>query len=224
MDGICRLMNNKNRKSPMKDILQLGDSIKGYSVKPAINLHTLYLTGEIESPDEYTDVFENIRMASPNDVIKIHINSPGGDLFTAIQFMRVLKETEAKVVTSVEGACMSAATLIFLAADQFEISEHSVFMFHNYSTFMYGKGGELFDGIMHDRKWSENLLKTEYEGFLTDKEIETVLDGKDIWLDADEAVERLNTFAKLQAERIKAQEAEAQQPATKKRKSTKKSN
>lgn len=207
----------------MKELLQLGDSVKGYSVKPAINLHTLYMTGEIESPDEYTDVFESIRMASPNDVIKIHINSPGGDLFTAIQFMRVLKETEAKVVTSVEGACMSAATLIFLAADQFEISEHSVFMFHNYSTVMYGKGGELFDGIMHDRKWSENLLKTEYEGFLTEKEIETVLDGKDIWLDADDAVERLNVFAKLQQQRIEEQKAEEQQPAPKKRKTTKKS-
>lgn len=198
-------MNNKqNGKSPMKDLL-FGDIKSNYNVKPAINLHTLYLTGEIESPDEYTDVFEGIRMAGPSDVIKIHINSPGGDLFTAIQFMRVLKETEAKVVTSVEGACMSAATLIFLAADQFEISEHSVFMFHNYSTVMYGKGGELFDGIMHDRKWSENLLKSEYEGFLTAEEVDSLLNNKDIWLDADEAMQRLQNFAELQTKKAQEQ-------------------
>lgn len=188
----------------MKDLL-FGDIKSNYNVKPAINLHTLYLTGEIESPDEYTDVFEGIRMAGPSDVIKIHINSPGGDLFTAIQFMRVLKETEAKVVTSVEGACMSAATLIFLAADQFEISEHSVFMFHNYSTVMYGKGGELFDGIMHDRKWSENLLKSEYEGFLTAEEVDSLLNNKDIWLDADEAMQRLQNFAELQTKKAQEQ-------------------
>ena len=197
----------------MKELLQLGDIKSNYNIKPAISLHTLYLTGEIESPDEYTDVFESIRMAGPSDVIKIHINSPGGDLFTAIQFMRVLKETEAKVITSVEGACMSAATLIFLAADQFEISDHSVFMFHNYSTFMYGKGGELFDGIMHDRKWSENLLRTEYEGFLNSEEVDAVLNGKDIWLDADEALERLKSFAKVQGEKRKAEEAKAQEDA-----------
>jgi ATP-dependent Clp protease protease subunit len=195
----------------MKELLALGDTKSNYSVKPAINLHTLYLTGEIESPDEYTDIFENIRMAGPNDVLKIHINSPGGDLFTAIQFMRVLKETDAKVITSVEGACMSAATLIFLAADQFEISEHSVFMFHNYSTFMYGKGGELFDGIMHDRKWSENLLKTEYEGFLTEEEVDSLLNNKDIWLDSDEALERLKNFAKVQEEKRKQAESEEEE-------------
>lgn len=227
MDGICRLMSNikyKNRKLPMKELLQLGDTKSNYNIKPAINLHTLYLTGEIESPDEYTDVFEGIRMAGPSDVIKIHINSPGGDLFTAIQFMRVLKETEAKVITSVEGACMSAATLIFLAADQFEISDHSVFMFHNYSTFMYGKGGELFDGIMHDRKWSENLLKTEYEGFLNTDEVEAVLNGKDIWLDSDEALMRLKRFAELQQKKQKeAEDAEEEAPKEKPKKSKKSS-
>jgi ATP-dependent protease ClpP protease subunit len=125
--------------------------------------------------------------------------------------MRVLKETDAKVITSVEGACMSAATLIFLTADQFEISDHSVFMFHNYSTFMYGKGGELFDGIMHDRKWSENLLKTEYEGFLTEEEIDSLLNNKDIWLDGDEALERLKSYSKVQEEKRKQAESEAEE-------------
>lgn len=173
-----------------------------YTNKPLASLHTIYISGEIENPDEYTDVFETIRHAGPNDAVQIHINSPGGDLFTAIQFMRVLKETEATVITSVEGACMSAATLIFLAGDQFQISDHSVFMFHNYSTMMFGKGGELYDGIMHDRKWSENLLKTEYEGFLTEEEVKSILDGKDIWLDADDAFNRLEKFTEFKKKRI----------------------
>jgi len=38
----------------------------------------------------------------------------GGNLDTAIQFIRVLGETQAEVITSVEGSCMSAATMIFL--------------------------------------------------------------------------------------------------------------
>ena len=173
-----------------------------YTNKPLASLHTIYISGEIENPDEYTDVFETIRHAGPNDAVQIHINSPGGDLFTAIQFMRVLKETEATVITSVEGACMSAATLIFLAGDQFQISDHSVFMFHNYSTMMFGKGGELYDGIMHDRKWSENLLKTEYEGFLAEEEVKSILDGKDIWLDADDAFNRLEKFTEFKKKRI----------------------
>lgn len=193
-----------------KNILDvLGGKNDTYANKTLAQLHTLYISGEIESPDEYNDVFELIRNANPTDVIKIHINSPGGDLFTAIQFMRVLKESQATVITSVEGACMSAATLIFLSAEQFEISDHSVFMFHNYSTIMMGKGGELYDNILHDRKWSENLLRTEYEGFLTEDEIQSILNNKDIWLDADEAMERLTPFMEVQKRREKEAEEKA---------------
>ena len=101
--------------------------------KPVINAHEFYLSGEIESPDEYIHWFDTIRHAGENDVIKFYINSYGGDVFTAIQFMRVLQETPATVIMSVEGACMSAATMIFLCAESFEVSEHSMFMFHNYS-------------------------------------------------------------------------------------------
>jgi ATP-dependent Clp protease protease subunit len=186
----------------------MGDKNNSYTHKPLANLHTIYLSGEVESPEEYTEIFETIRNCSKNDVIKIHINSPGGDLFTAIQFMRVLAETEATVITSVEGACMSAATLIFLAGQQFEISEHSVFMFHNYSTMMAGKGGELYDSIIHDRKWSENLLKNEYEGFLTDDEIDSILNNRDIWLGTAEAHTRLENFVKVKQAKIDAQNEE----------------
>jgi len=193
----------------------LNDKSGTYTHKPLVSLHTIYLSGEITSPEDYTDIFETIRGCGQNDIIKIHINSPGGDLFTAIQFMRVLKETDGTVVCSVEGACMSAATLIFLAAEQFEISDHSVFMFHNYSTMMVGKGGELYDGILHDRKWSENLLKTEYEGFLTEEEIDGILNNKDIWLDADEAMTRLTPFIEAKKKRMEEEEAEEEKNSKK---------
>ena len=192
-----------------------------YVGKPLATLHSIYISGEIESADNYTDAFELIRAASEHDVIKIHINSVGGDLFTAIQWMRVLKEAQCMVACSVEGACMSAATLIFLAADQFEISDHSVFMFHNYSRGMAGKGGELYDSITFDKEWSENMLKSEYEGVLDDDEIESVLSGKDIWLSADEMGERLANFIEVKKQADEAEkEAEAKAvKANKKKKS-----
>lgn len=179
-----------------------------YPPKALASLHTIYISGEIESPDEYTDVFETVRHAGPHDIVRFHINSPGGDMFTAIQFMRVMKESEANIVCSVEGMCMSAATLIFLGADQWEISDHSVFMFHNYSTMMMGKGGELYDSITHDRKWSENLLQQEYEGLLTPEEIGGLLNNKDLWLNADEILARLEGFIKVKKKRMADEEKE----------------
>ena len=159
--------------------------------KQLVNVHEFYLCGEIETPEEYIQWFDTIRHSGETDVIKIYINSPGGNVFTAIQFMRVLKESSAKIVMSVEGECASAATMIFLCGDSFEVSEHSMFMFHNYSSGVFGKGGEMFDQLKHERKWSERLLREIYEDFLTETEIVSILDNKDIWMSGDEIIDRL---------------------------------
>jgi ATP-dependent Clp protease protease subunit len=168
------------------------DSKKPRQPKILGQLYTFYLVGEITTPNDYVDWFEIIRNATENDIVKIHINSPGGNLFTAVQLMRVMAESQANILTSVEGACMSAATMVFLSGDGFEISEHSMFMFHNYSGGTIGKGGEMYDNIMYERKWSDKFMRSIYDGFLTDLEIKSMLENKDIWMEPEEVFKRLN--------------------------------
>ena len=179
----------------MAEVLELGKPkthSNGYFPTKAVSqLHEFYLTGEITSADDYIEWFDAIRHASETDIVKIYINSYGGDLFTAIQFMRVMSETNATIICSVEGACMSAATMVFLCADNFEVTPHSVFMFHNYSGGTIGKGGEMIDQLQHERKWSERLMKEIYHGFLTDDEIKAMMENKDFWMDGEEVVKRL---------------------------------
>jgi ATP-dependent protease ClpP protease subunit len=160
--------------------------------KPVSSIHEFYLVGEIGPAEEYLEWFDTIRHASDTDAIKIYINSFGGDLFTAIQFLRVLSETPATIICSVEGACMSAATMLFMCADHFEVTPHSVFMFHNYSGGAIGKGGEMIDQLQHERKWSERLMKEIYKDFMSADEIKSMLDNKDIWMDGEEVVKRIN--------------------------------
>lgn len=172
-----------------------------FTCKEIAHLHEYYLVGEIEDAAKYTEWFNQIRHASPSDIVKIYINSEGGSLLTAIQFMRVLQECKAQVIASVEGACMSAATIIFLMANAYEISPHSIFMFHNYSGGTIGKGGEMIDQIKHERSWSEKMLSEIYNNFLTKEEIRSILDNKDIWMTAEEVVTRLNKKAKPAAKK-----------------------
>lgn len=180
----------------MADTLEIGrpkvHSNGFFPSKPIANLYEFYLTEEIDSADNYVEWFDTIRHADETDLIKIYINSVGGDLFTAIQFMRVLADTQATVVASVEGACMSAATMIFLCCNNFEVTPHSIFMFHNYSGGVFGKGGEMIDQLQHERKWSERLMKEIYKDFMNDNEIKAMLENKDIWMDGEEVVKRLN--------------------------------
>jgi ATP-dependent protease ClpP protease subunit len=164
--------------------------------RPIASLHELYLSGEIESPENYIEWFQTIRHATQADVIKIYINSAGGSIDTTIQMLRALSETEATVVTSIEGMCASAATMIFLQGDSFEVSEYSMLMIHTYSGGVLGKGNEIHSQALFERKWSMDLMRKIYEDFLTTEEIDRVIDGVDLWMDGSEVIKRLNNRGK----------------------------
>jgi ATP-dependent protease ClpP protease subunit len=180
----------------MAELTDLFRNKESFTDKPLSRMSDYYLSGHLDRPEEYIEWFDQIRNAGANDVIVLHINCFGGDLYTAIQFIRVLQECQGIVVASVEGACMSAATMIFLQADEVEISNHSAFMFHNYSGGTIGKGGEMIDQLTYERSWSEKLLKEVYADFLNEKEIESILNGKDLWMSSDEVTKRMASKAK----------------------------
>lgn len=183
----------KNSDIDLEEIIKIKqNSNKLFASKPMATFHEFYLTGRIEEADEYISVFDMIRHAREEDVVKIYVNSPGGDLFTALQFGRAMGDSDATIIVSVEGQCCSAATIIALAADMVELSNHCVWMCHNYSSGMIGKGHELHSQAEFERDWSIKLMKDIYDGFLSESEIQRMLNGADIWMGTDDVMERLN--------------------------------
>lgn len=182
----------KNNEDDFQEGIMLSGSKSSIKPKSIGTLYEYYISGGITGPEDYISIFDEIRHARDTDEVKLYLNTFGGDLYTAIQFMRVLSETNALVTCSVEGACMSAGTLIFLNADVFEVTPHSSFMIHNYSGGTMGKGSEMHAQIVHEKKWSEKLFKEVYEDFLTEKEIDEILAGRDLWMEVDEVADRMN--------------------------------
>lgn len=170
--------------------------------KSTSSVHEFYLSGEILDAEEYVEWFDTIRNARATDVIYLYINSMGGDLYTTLQFLRVMGESDAHIITSVEGACMSAATMIFLHGHEFQVTPHSLFMFHNYSAGVFGKGGEMYDQLQFERVWSKNFMTEVYQDFLTEAEIESMMHNKDIWMTSDEVVERLGNLLKKREQSV----------------------
>lgn len=169
--------------------------------KPVAQVHEFYLSGPILDAEEYIEWFDTIRNASSVDTIRIYINSPGGDLYTTLQFLRVMADTQAHITCSVEGACMSAATMVFLHGHAQEVTPHSLFMFHNYSAGVFGKGGEMYDQLQFEREWSRNFMREVYADFLTEEEIQSMMHNKDIWMTSEEVATRLEAlYAKREAE------------------------
>ena len=63
----------------------------------------------------------------------------------------------------------------------------------------------MFDQLQHERIWSEKLHRDIYSDFLTEKEITSILENKDIWMDGEEVIKRLKKKVKKLEKEEKAE-------------------
>lgn len=154
-----------------------------------------YLMGDIGSPEEYIDVCHALRSCGPQDVFFLRINSGGGQVRTGNMLINALQECQGVTVGFIESECGSMATFCFLACDEWGVSKYAEWFSHTVSSGNYGKESETFEAAQFLRKQTHSRIREDYKAFLTDEEIESVLRGSDIYLDADEILERLETYA-----------------------------
>lgn len=175
------------------DLTNENTKIKHYTQSVTQNIHHFYLFGDIDDNiDKYCDFLNMLKTASELDTIVIYINSDGGSIRMTTQIINSMMAAQAKVVTVLDGHAVSAATMIFLAGDEYVVHDNCSFMIHTYTGGMYGKGPELVSQFKHVNDSTKKLLTAMYTKILTEDELERVIiDGKDIWLDSDELIKRL---------------------------------
>lgn len=182
----------------------------------------IYLFGQIESPQQFIGAIEVMRAASENDRVMIHLQSCGGSLDAADTMLQAMHMCEAEICVNASGGCHSAATLILLAADSFMLSDNFSSLLHNGSTGTGGKFSDYRAETAFTAKWMERVMRDSYEGFLSPQELDDLIKGVDIWLDAEQWVERheaRNDYiqAKLAEFRAEQEKVEApKKPRTKK--------
>lgn len=168
------------------------NQIKHYKQVIPISVHHFYITDEIGDTDKYFDLINTLKTSDAHDTVFIYLNTPGGDLMTTIQIISAMRQTQATVVTCLEGEVCSAGTLLFLAGERHIVNPHCSFMIHNYSHYAGGKGNEVLSKVKHYEEYFRELAADLYGGFLTEKEIDDVTQGRDIWLSSREVIRRLN--------------------------------
>lgn len=154
--------------------------------------HHIWLNSEIESADKYVDIFDCLMQATEGDVVAVHINSPGGDLDTALQIIDAIESTPATTIAFLEGQACSAGSMIAMACENVEVSEYAYMMIHTFNQGISGKFSDIQNSTDFHRKWWKEVFEKLYADFCTPEEIESVLAGHELWLDADEIVERFN--------------------------------
>lgn len=166
-------------------------SVKHFRQIVPVQIHHFYITDVIKDVDAYINMINTLKTSEQHDTIFIYLNTPGGDLLTTLQIMAAIKQSAATVVTCIEGQAASAGTMIFLAGHRHMVSPNSIFMAHNYSGGNYGKGNELKTRQKFDEIYFYKLVKDIYSGFLTDDELNGLMEDRDVWLDADEVSRRV---------------------------------
>jgi ATP-dependent protease ClpP protease subunit len=168
-----------------------------------------YISDVVESPDEYVEMIHRIHTSSPEDVIHIHLNTPGGRLDTGVQIINAMKCSRAPVICSLEAEAYSLGTLIFLAADEWQVHDNCMMMFHNYSGGIWGKGNEQAAQLEATVKWFGELARDIYTPFLSIGEVERMLKGEDLWFHTGEIRKRLNRMVKNLDKERRAENANA---------------
>jgi ATP-dependent protease ClpP protease subunit len=180
--------------------------------------HTIfeyYLLGEIGNPDEYIDLCNTLRSARPEDTFILRLNSGGGQVRSGNQIINALQECEATTVGFIEHDCGSMCTFIFLACRRWGVSKYAEWFSHTVSGGNYGKECETFEASQFLRRQTHKRIKEEYHAFLTEEEIDKILTGTDIYLDADEIMDRLETYSEYRetlAEQCDCEECQQGEP------------
>lgn len=167
-----------------------------------------YISKTIGEAEGFTDMVHRIAAAGANDVIFIHLNTPGGHLDTGVQLINAMRNSQAKIVTVLEATAYSLGTLIFLSGDEMVVNEHCMMMFHNFNGGLIGKGNELVSELEATVKWFAALAADIYIPFLTRDEFERIVRGEDMWMQSPEIKIRLERAVKHMEVKNAEEEAE----------------
>lgn len=156
----------------------------------------IYIYGEIASERFFDSDFTAKEFLTDlksfnGENFNLHINSPGGDIFSATAIFNVIKNYSGCVNCFIEGLAASAATIITCACDHVTISNNALFMLHNPSV---GLGGFFDESEIAKVQNSLNAVKNSIITTYTEKtgkssdEIAALMTAE-TWYTAQEALE-----------------------------------
>ncbi len=150
---------------------------------------TVFLNDEIYEPGAYNELCYTLENTIA-DGVRLYMNNGGGNLDGMLSILASMKKCGCEITGVLSGTVASAATMIALQCDKLEVADHTSWLTHYYSGGTGGKGNEIKAKNDFERIEIPKMFKQLHKDFLTSAEITKVIDGKDIWLNKDQILER----------------------------------
>jgi ATP-dependent protease ClpP protease subunit len=153
--------------------------------------HIIFIDDDILAPSNYRDVIHCLATCSENDSVNMLVNSSGGRTDAIWQIIEAMKGCRGQVGVTVIGAAYSAASMLACMAQECYIADSAEMMLH---TAHYGSIGTV-PNVKGQTDFAtrqiNKLLDQAYKGFLTDKELDDLKNGKEFWFDSEESQKRM---------------------------------
>lgn len=164
----------------------------GFSVKSrSANIFSVFIDEEIKEPSYYSKIFSMLMDASDHDIVDFFIASPGGRIDGLSVILEGIKMTDAHTRAVILSSAHSAASVLALHCDEVIVTDSAEMLVHSCR---YGAGGKSADveaHVLHNKKTSERLIRNTYQGFLSPQELQEMLNGREIYLTAEDIRTRL---------------------------------
>jgi len=161
------------------------------TITQQMHTHLVFIDDDIVAPSAYRDVIHCLATCSENDSVNMLVNSSGGRTDSIWQVIEAMKGCRGQVSVTVIGAAYSAASMLACMAPECYIADSAEFMLH---TAHYGSIGTV-PNVKGQTDFAtrqiNKLLDQAYKGFLTDKELDELKNGKEFWFDAEESGKRM---------------------------------
>lgn len=201
---ISRLQDNMTEQEEIEEAMStyvLGDSGKDMSSGIEVEENHVYFYTHVTEKES----LELVRILRRLDIemgylseriglrsrppIHLHIQSPGGDIFSGLNICDAIDGCKTDVYTYVEGSAASAATIISSRGKKRFISKRSFMLIHQPQIMWAGKHDEFIDEIENQK----NIFQTVKEIYLEktkigDEELDDLL-RHELWLPAEKCLE-----------------------------------
>jgi ATP-dependent protease ClpP protease subunit len=161
--------------------------------------HVIQIHEDITEPSNWSDEFALINGVGEQDTIVLDLCTPGGDLYTAMLFVRSLNSCAGHTVAILGPEVASAGSIIALSCREWILDDTSSLMIHTSSYGIMAKDTDIFEHANFSRQQLKRLYENVYRGYLSDEELSDVIKGTPFYFDAEHIAERLDSLQEYRA-------------------------
>jgi ATP-dependent protease ClpP protease subunit len=188
-----KVHTNNKRFSDDSEYTELSDSYLGYSEKHSVqSIVTIPIDNDFKDASYYRHIANRIVNTQEGDIVEFEIHSGGGQYKGLTAILSSLLRTSAHSIAYINGECHSCASMLALSCNEVQISPFAEMLVH-FQSFSpgFGKSSDIIASAEHAHNNGAGVFRDIYEFFLTETEIESCIDGKELWMNADEIIRRL---------------------------------